>query len=88
MSTSIHYDVVWFVLDFRKKVLDFYQRNSMSAYCVAFAYRPVSEVGKWCLYLLTFLYNFQAIMMLITPCRVKYFITLSPFPSLVYWSIV
>ncbi|XP_078346969.1 transmembrane protein 94-like isoform X3 [Oculina patagonica] len=27
----------------RKKVLDFYQRNSMSAYCVAFAYRPVSE---------------------------------------------
>lgn len=50
MSTSIHYDVVWFVLDFRKKVLDFYQRNSMSAYCVAFAYRPVSEVGKWCLY--------------------------------------
>ena len=73
MSTSIHYNVVWFVLDFRKKVLDFYQRNSMSAYCVAFAYRPVSEVGKWCLYskvLIDFLYNFQAIMMLITPCRV------------------
>ncbi|XP_027057487.1 transmembrane protein 94-like isoform X1 [Pocillopora damicornis] len=27
----------------RKKVLDFYQRNSMSAYCVAFSYRPVTE---------------------------------------------
>ena len=44
--SSIHYNIVWFVLDFRKKVLDFYQRNSMSAYCLAFAYRPVSEVGK------------------------------------------
>lgn len=30
-------------LDLRKKVLDFYQRNSMSAYCVAFSYRPVTE---------------------------------------------
>ena len=33
-------------LDLRKKVLDFYQRNSMSAYCVAFSYRPVTEVGS------------------------------------------
>lgn len=30
----------------RKKVLDFYQRNSMSAYCLAFAYRPVSEIPE------------------------------------------
>ncbi|XP_048575699.1 transmembrane protein 94 isoform X2 [Nematostella vectensis] len=28
----------------RRKVLDFYQRNSMSSYCIAFSYRPVSEV--------------------------------------------
>ena len=35
-----------FFLDLRKKVLDFYQRNSMSAYCVAFSYRPVTEVGS------------------------------------------
>ena len=28
----------------RKKVLEFYQRHSMSANCLAFAYRPVTEV--------------------------------------------
>ncbi|EDO30476.1 predicted protein [Nematostella vectensis] len=30
----------------RRKVLDFYQRNSMSSYCIAFSYRPVSESAK------------------------------------------
>lgn len=27
----------------RKKVLDFYQRSSLTAYCTAFAYRPLSR---------------------------------------------
>lgn len=37
------------IFTFRKKVQDFYQRSSLTAYCSAFAYRPLSHGVNSCL---------------------------------------
>lgn len=33
--------------DLRKKILEFYHRASLTAYCSAFAYRPISYIPPW-----------------------------------------
>ncbi|KAG7303011.1 Transmembrane protein 94 [Plutella xylostella] len=32
----------------RKKIIDFYQRNSLTAYCTAFAYKSVLNINTYC----------------------------------------
>lgn len=47
MDAWIGNDLVHLDEDLRKKIMEFYQRASLTSYCSAFSFRPISYVPPW-----------------------------------------